>query len=60
MPDENLVFHREQREEKVGALLDTFMYRIVSLPNGRTFAIGGSKDIHGSQCAKTTYELVDD
>lgn len=35
------------------------MYRVVALPNGRTFVIGGAKDVHGAQAVKYTHELVD-
>ena len=34
------------------------MYRVVSLPNNRTFVIGGSRDVHGATPEKTTHELV--
>lgn len=40
-------------------MLDTFMYRVVALPNGRAFVIGGAKDVHGVQTVKTTLELVE-
>ena len=29
-------------------MLEHFMYRVVSLPNERTFVIGGAKDVHGA------------
>ena len=36
------------------------MYRVVALPNGRTFVIGGARDVHGAQAVKHTYELMAD
>lgn len=39
-----MVFHNEK---DAGTMLDTFMYRVVALPNGRAFVIGGAKDVHG-------------
>lgn len=40
-------------------MLEQFMYRVVALPNGRTFVIGGARDVHGAQALKLTHELVD-
>lgn len=40
-------------------LVDTFMYRAVSLPNGRVFVIGGAKDVNCAQTVKTTLEIQD-
>jgi len=41
-------------------MLDQFMYRVVALPNGRTFVIGGARDVHGAQAVKLTQELMED
>ena len=44
-PDENLVF-RNEIEENI--ILENFMYRVVALPNGRAFVIGGARDVNGA------------
>ena len=56
VPDENLNF---TTQEESSHLTDNFMYRVVSLPTGRVFVIGGAKDINGSTTLKDTKELVD-
>lgn len=55
VPDENLSFRKEIEQ---GTMLDSFMYRVVSLPSGKAFVIGGAKDVHGALPLKTTYEIV--
>ena len=45
MPDENLMF---RNEVDYGTMLDSFMYRVVSLPTGKAFVIGGAKDVYGA------------
>ena len=55
-PDENLVF-RNEIEENI--IFENFMYRVVALPNGRAFVIGGARDVNGAQPVKTTQELVE-
>lgn len=39
-------------------MLDTFLHRVISMPTGRTFVIGGAADLNGSICLKQTKELV--
>ena len=56
VPDQCLEFHQERDN---GIMLDCFMYRVVSLPTGRSFVIGGAKDVHGANALKTTHEIVD-
>ena len=56
VPDEELVFKNETEQ---ATMLDSFMYRVITLPTGKTFVIGGCKDVHGAQPIKTTLELVD-
>lgn len=55
VPDENLSFHLDKEN---ATMHDNFCFRVVALPSGRTFVIGGSKDVHGAQAVKTTQELV--
>ena len=46
-----------RNEVDYGTMLDSFMYRVVSLPTGKAFVIGGAKDVYGAQPLKTTYEI---
>lgn len=48
-----------RNEVDQATLLQSFMYRVVTLPSSRAFVVGGSRDVHGSTPVKTTYELVD-
>ena len=45
VPDENMVF---TCTEESSHITENFMYRVVSLPTGRVFIIGGAKDINGA------------
>ena len=56
VPDENLTFISQEESAQV---TENFMYRVVGLPTGRVFVIGGAKDINGSTTLKETKELVD-
>ena len=55
-PDTSLTF---KSNEVTAQLTENFMYRVVSLPSGRVFVIGGAKDINGQQTLKDTHEVVD-
>jgi N-acetylneuraminic acid mutarotase len=35
------------------------MYRAIALPNGRTFVIGGSRDVNSATTVKSTKEIID-
>lgn len=51
-----MTFHHMKDD---GIFVDNLMYKVVSLPNKRTFVIGGAKDINSSETVKDTYEIVD-